>query len=292
LIVGDNELRDLNHFADNHKVNDEGYCDKCKTTFVVRGNVKDLKDGQPIEPIQQQRTKKDSLMSHLAKMKQEELELDLKLKIIKKQEEIAKKQGKLDVIEQENAYLTELPDKEGYTKLREEKWLRLFEEQVVKLVEIEQAQADGTLKEEEAEEAKKTVTKEIKKLKKIKSNVISRNRMNKFQRGIRKFFKGTATVTKEIGKISDGIGKFGDSVGGGGDMGKAKASSFEDFFSDSPRGKRSLPPTKKKRRRKSKSKKGKGKGKKRRRRSKRATQTTEPTEATEPRQTSGVFDGF
>ncbi len=281
MIIGDNELRDLNHFADNHKVNDEGYCDKCKTTFVVRGNIKDLKDGQPIEPIQQQRTKKDSLMQHLAKMKQEELELDLKLKIIKKQEEIARKQGKLDVVEQENAYLTELPDKEGYTQLREEKWLRLFEEQVVKLVEIEQAQANGTLKEEEAEEAKKTVTKEIKRLKKIKSNVISRNRMNKFQRGIRKFFKGTATVTKEIGKISDGIGKFGDSVGGGGDMGKA--SSFEDFFSDKPR--RTSSP-KKKRRRKSKGKKGK-KGKKRRRKTKRTT--TQPTETpTEP----SAFGGF
>jgi len=286
LIIGDNELRDLNHFADNHKVNDEGYCDKCKTTFVVRGNVKDLKDGQPIEPIQQQRTKKDSLMQHLAKMKQEELELDLKLKIIRKQEEIAKKQGKLDVIEQENSYLTELPDKEGYTKLREEKWLRLFEEQVVKLVEIEQGQADGTLTEEESEEAKKIVTKEIKKLKKLKSNVISRNRMNKFQRGIRKFFKGTATVTKEIGKISDGIGQFGNSVGGGGDFGKAKASSFEDFFSDKPT--RTSSP-KKKRRRKSKGKKGK-KGKKRRRKSKR-TQTETETEPTEQR-SGGAFGGF
>ena len=74
MIIGDNELRDLNHFADNHKVNDEGYCDKCKTTFVVRGNIKDLKDlkdGQPIEAIQQQRTKKDSLMQHLTNMKQE-----------------------------------------------------------------------------------------------------------------------------------------------------------------------------------------------------------------------------
>ena len=286
MIIGDNELRDLNHFADNHKVNDEGYCDKCKTTFVVRGNVKDLKDGQPIEPIQQQRTKKDSLMSHLARMKQEEQELDLKLKIIKKQEDLARKQGRLDVIEQENAYLSELPDKEGYTKLREEKWLRLFEEQVVKLVEIEQGQADGTLTEEESEEAKKIVTKEIKRLKKIKSTVITRNRMNKLQRGIRKFFKGTATVTKEIGKISDGLGKVGGSVGGGGDFGQA--SSFEDYFSDSPRGKRSSPPTKKKRRRKSKSKKGKGKGKKRRRRSKRTTQT-EPTET--PREPS-AFEGF
>ena len=286
MIVGENELRDLNHFADNHKVNDEGYCDKCKTTFVVRANVKDLKDGQPIEPIQQQRTKKDSLMQHLAKMKQEELELDLKLKIIKKQEEIARKQGKLDIVEQENAYLSDLPDKEGYTKLREEKWLRLFEEQVVKLVEIEQGQADGTLKEEEAEEAKKIVTKEIKRLKKIKSTVITRNRMNKLQRGIRKFFKGTATVTKEIGKISDGLGKFGGKVGGGGDFGKA--SSFEDYFSDKPT---RASPTKKKRRRKSKSKKGKGKGKKRRRRSKRTTQT-EPTEQTEQRQSGGAFGGF
>jgi len=161
LIIGDssdNKLRDLNHFADHHKVNDEGFCDKCKTTFISQGNIKDLKHGEPIEVIQQQRTKKDSLMQHLAKMKQEEQELDLKLKIIKKQEDLAKKQGKLDVIEQENAYLSELPDKEGYTKLREEKWLMLFEEQVVKLVEIEQAQADGTLKEEEAEEAKKIVT--------------------------------------------------------------------------------------------------------------------------------------
>jgi len=98
-----------------------------------------------------------------------------------------------------------LPDKQGYTKLREEKWLRLFDEQVVKLVEIEQAQADGTLTEEEAEEAKEIVTKEIKRLKKIKSSVKAKNRMIKFQRGIKKFFKGTATVTKEIGKISDGV---------------------------------------------------------------------------------------
>lgn len=286
MIIGDKELKRLNHFADNHKVNEEGFCDKCKTTFIAQGNIKDLKAGEPIEPIQQQRTKTDSLMSHLAKMKQEEQEIDLKLKIIKKQEEIARKQGKLDVIAQENSYLTELPDKEGYTKLREEKWLRQFEELVIKLVEIEQAQSDGTLTEEEAEEAKKTVTKEIKKLKKIKSNLITRNRMNKFQRGIRKFFKGTATVTKEIGKISDGIGKFGDSVGSsGGDMGKA--TSFENFFSDKPT--RTSSP-KKKRRKKSKSKKGKGKGKgkKRRRRSKRATQT----EPTEPTQSRGVFDGF
>jgi len=287
LIIGENDneqVKRLNHFADNHKVNEEGFCDKCKTTFIAQGNIKDLKEGQPIEPIQQQRTKKDSLMSHLARMKQEEQELDLKLKIIKKQEDIAKKQGKLDVVEQENAYLSELPDKEGYTKLREEKWLRLFEEQVVKLVEIEQAQADGTLTEEESEEAKKIVTKEIKRLKKIKSTVITRNRMNKLQRGIRKFFKGTATVTKEIGKISDGVG---GSVGGGGDFGKA--SSFENYFSDKPT---RASPTKKKRRRKSKSKKGKVKGKKRRRRSKRARQT-EPTEQTEPRQQSGgAFGGF
>ena len=286
MIIGENELRDLNHFADNHKVNDEGYCDKCKTTFVVRANVKDLKDGQPIEPIQQQRTKKDSLMSHLAKMKQEEQELDLKLKIIKKQEEIAKKQGRIDVIAQENAYLSDLPDKEGYTRLREEKWLRLFEEQVVKLVEIEQAQADGTLTEEESEEAKKIVTKEIKRLKKIKSNVISRNRLNKFQRGIRKFFKGTAKVTKEIGKISDEIGKFGDSVGGGSDMGKQ--TDWENFFVDKP--KRQTSTTKTKRRRKSKGKKGK-KGKKRRRKSKR-TQTETETEPTEPQRSSGAFGGF
>ncbi len=285
MIVGEEQLKRLNHFADNHKVNEEGFCDKCQTSYVVSEKVKDLKE--VIEPIQQQRTKTDSLMSHLARMKQEEQEIDLKLKIIKKQEEIAKKQGKLDVIAQENSYLTELPDKEGYTKLREEKWLRQFEELVIKLVEIEQAQADGTLTEEEAEEAKKLITKEIKKLKKVKSNVISKNRMNKFQRGIRKFFKGTAKVTKEIGKISDGIGQFGDSVGGGSDFGKA--SSFEDFFTDKPTRKSST--TKKKRRRKSKSKKGKGKGKKRRRRSKRATQT-EPTEPTEPRQSGGAFGGF
>lgn len=237
-----------------------------------------------IQPILDLRNKKANLMVHLAKMKQEEQELDLKLKIIKKQEEIARKQGKLDVIAQENSYMSDLPDKEGYIKLREEKWMRQFEEQVVKLVEIEQAQADGTLTEEEAEESKKIVTKEIKRLKKVKSSVISRNRMNKFQRGIRKFFRGTAKVTKEIGKISDGIGKFGDSVGGGSDMGKQ--TDWENFFVDKP--KRQTSTTKTKRRRKSKGKKGK-KGKKRRRKSKRTQTETEPTE---PQRSSGAFGGF
>jgi len=271
MIIGENELRDLKHFSDNHTVNEEGYCEKCKTTFIANGKVKDLKEViEVIKPIQDQRTKKDSLMSHLAKMKQEEQELDLKLKIIKKQEEIAKKQGKIDVIAQENSYLSDLPDKEGYTKLREEKWLRQFEEAVVKLVEIEQAQTDGTLTEEEAEEAKEVITKEIKRLKKIKSNVISRNRLNKFQRGIRKFFRGTAKVTKEIGKISDGIGDMG------------KQTDWENFFVDKPARKTST--TKKKRRRKSKSKKGK----KRRRKSKRKTVSTETSEPS----SSGMGDFF
>ena len=284
MIIGDEQLKNLKHFGDNHQVNEEGFCDKCQTTFIVNGKVEDLKN-EVIEPIRQQRTKKDTLMSHLAKMKQEEQELDLKLKIIKKQEDLARKQGKLDVIEQENAYLSDLPDKEGYTRLREEKWLRLFEEQVVKLVEIEQAQADGTLTEEESEEAKKIVTKEIKRLKKVKSNVVSKNRLNKFQRGIRKFFKGTATVTKEIGKISDGLGQFGNSVGGGGDFGKA--SSFENYFTDKPTRKTSS--TKRKRRRKSKRSKSKNpKSKKRRRKSRRKSKTT----TNESPQSSGVGNYF
>jgi len=244
----------------------------------------ETQETEVIEPIKELRTKKDSLMIHLAKMKQEEQELDLKLKIIKKQEEIARKQGKLDVIAEENAYLSDLPDKEGYIRLREEKWLRLFEEQVVKLVEIEEAQASGILSEEEANEAKETVTKEIKRLKKIKSNVISKNRLTKFQRGIRKFFKGTATVTKEIGKISDGVGKFGDSFGGQGQG--SSTTNFEDFFTDKPR--RTSTP-KKKRRRKSKGKKGK-KGKKRRRKSKRTPQTETETEPTQ--KSGGAFGGF
>jgi len=284
MVIGENELKRLNHFADNHKVNEEGFCDKCQTSYLVGGKVKDLKD-EVIEPIRQQRTKTDSLMSHLSRMKQEEQELDLKLKIIKKQEEIAKKQGKIDVIAQENSYLSDLPDKEGYIKLREEKWLRQFEEQVVKLVEIEQAQVDGTLTEEEAEEAKETVNKEIKRIKKIKSNVISKNRLNKFQRGIRKFFKGTATVTKEIGKISDGLGKLGGDVGSGSDFGKA--SSFENYFTDKPRAKTSS--TKKKRRRKSKSKKTKGK---KRRRSRRKSKTTTNETNETPQPSSGIGDFF
>lgn len=248
----------------------------------------EVDETEVIKPIKDLQMKKNSLMIHLARMKQEEQELDLKLKIIKKQEEIARKQGKLDVIAQENAYLTDLPDKQGYVKLREEKWLRLFDEQVVKLVDIEQAQADGTLKEEEAEEAKEVVTKEIKRLKKVKSSVKVKNRMIKLQRGIRKFFKGTATVTKEIGKISDGIGKFGNNASSGGDFGKAN--SFEDFFSDKPRAKTSS--TKKKRRRRSKSNNPKSKKRRRksRRKSKRKT-STEPSQPSEP-QSQGAFGGF
>ncbi len=266
-----------------------------KTFRQSEDEVEDqIDETEVIKPIKDLQIKKNSLMIHLARMKQEEQELDLKLKIIKKQEELARKQGKLDVIEQENAYLTDLPDKQGYTKLREEKWLRLFDEQVVKLVDIEQAQADGTLTEQEAEEAKEVVTKEIKKLKKVKSSVKAKNRMIKFQRGIRKFFKGTATVTKEIGKISDGIGKFGGSVGGGGDFGKQ--TDWENYFVDKPRGS-STSTTKRKRRRKSKSKSksNKPKGKRRRksrRKSKRKTSTepSQPSESSE--QSQGAFGGF
>lgn len=248
----------------------------------------EIDETEVIKPIKDLQIKKNSLMIHLARMKQEEQELDLKLKIIKKQEELARKQGKLDEIEQENAYLTDLPDKQGYTKLREEKWLRLFDEQVVKLVDIEQAQADGTLKEEEAEEAKQSVTKEIKRLKKIKSSIKAKNRMIKFQRGIRKFFKGTATVTKEIGKISDGIGKFGDSVGSGGDFGRK--TDWENYFVDKPRAKASSTKTKRRRKSKSKNPKSKKRRRKSRRKSKPKTSTEEPSQPSE--ESKGAFGGF
>ena len=249
-----------------------------------------IDETEVIKPIKDLQMKKNSLMIHLARMKQEEQELDLKLKIIKKQEELARKQGKLDEIEQENAYLTDLPDKQGYTQLREEKWLRLFDEQVVKLVDIEQAQADGTLTEQEAEEAKEIVTKEIKRLKKLKSSIKAKNRMIKFQRGIRKFFKGTATVTKEIGKISDGIGKFGDRVGGGSDFGKQ--TDWENYFVDKPRTKTSSTKTKRRRKSKSKNPKSKKKRRKSRRKSKRKTLTSteQPTEPSQ--QSEGTFGGI
>lgn len=239
-----------------------------------------LESGKSIPAITDLRRRTDSLQAQLSELKRKENEMKLKLKIVATKEKMAKIQERLDAQAIEDSFYSDIPDKQGYRKLRTEKWERDFETLMIRLKEVEDAEADKTITTEDAIEAKKIITKEIKKLKSIKSQVDTKNKLNKLRRGVQKFFKGTAKVTKEIGKISDGIGQYGGSVGGGGDFGKN--TDFESFFKDKPA--RKTNSTKKKRRKKS------GKKRKSRRKSRRKTSTRETQEETSS--TPDFFSGI
>ena len=243
-----------------------------------------LEAGKSIPPITDLRRRTDSLQAQLSELKRQENEMKLKLKIVATKEKMAKIQERLDAQAVEDSFYSDMPDKQGYRKLRTEKWEHDFETLMIRLKEVEDAEADKTITTEDAIEAKKIITKDIKKLRSIKSNLNAKNKINKFRRGVQKFFKGTAKITKEIGKVSDGISKFGDSAGSGGDD-FSDAKRFESFFMDKKPARKTTGKTKKKRRKKSKSKK-------KRRKSRGRTSTESETETTETSSTPDFFSGI
>jgi len=181
--------------------------------------------------------------------------MKLKLKILATKEKMGKMQEKLDEQALEDSFYNDLPDKEGYRRFRIEKWEREFEELVIRLKQIEDAELDKTITVEEATEAKKVITKEIKRLKSIKSSVDMKNKFNKLRRGIQKTMKGIGSVTNELGKFGDQMGQFGTGQKFGGE-----GQQFENFFSD--RKTTTKTTTTKKRRKSSKKKRKKSKRKK------------------------------
>ena len=237
-----------------------------------------IAQGEPIEVIGQQRRRENSLQANLAELKRQENEMRLKLKILATKEKMGRMQEKLDEQALEDSFYNDLPDKEGYRRFRTEKWEREFEELVIRLKQIEDAELDETITIEEATEAKKVITKEIKRLKSIKSNVNTKNRFNKLRRGIQKTMKGINSVTKGMGKLGDsmGQGQFGQKGGEG--------QSFENFFSDRKTTTKTKTTTKKRRKSSKKSSKTKKKRRKSRRKKTTSVQTTEPS--------SGMGDFF
>lgn len=225
-------------------------------------------DEEPIEPILNLRRRTNSLQGTLSDLKRQEEEMKLKLKIMATKEKMARMQKKIDEQAKEDSFYNDFPDREGYRRFRNEKWEREFEDLVVRLKEIEDAETAKSISVEDATEAKKIITKEIKHLKSIKSSVNMKNKMNKFRRGMQKVLKGAGSFSKEMGKLGDSMGKMGTGQNFGGE-----GQQFENYFSD----RKTASTTTTKRRRKSR-KSSKSKTKKRRRKSRRrTTQVSEPS---------------
>ncbi|NIS94931.1 MAG: hypothetical protein GTN97_03275 [Nitrosopumilaceae archaeon] len=211
-------------------------------------------DNEPIEEIKNQRKKSDSLMEQLSELKAQEKEMDLKLKILKKREQLANMEKKLEKELEEDRFYQEKPDVEGYIKLREEKWQRDFQELILKLREIEVYEIENQVT-EETKEAKENLTKEIKKLIKIKQQTKARNNFNKIKRGMGKFTKGVASFSNEMAKFSNEMSK----IGGGVSNSAFNSSDWENFFDDKP----TRSPSKRRKTKKTKKTKKRKKSKKR-----------------------------
>ncbi len=219
-------------------------------------------DNEPIEEIKNQRQRNDSLMQQLNDLKAQEKEMDLKLKILKKKEALANLERKLDQQFEDDRFYQEKPDAEGYIKLREEKWERDFQELILKLREIEVYEIENAVT-DETKEAKENLTKEIKKLIKIKQQTKARNNFNKIKRGMLKFSRGVGSFSNEMAKFSNEMSKIGGGVGNS----AFDSNDWQNFFDDKPQRKT----TTRKRKSKSKSKKKSKKRKKSKRKSTKST---------------------
>jgi len=237
-------------------------------------------ENEPIDEIRQQRTRKESLEQQMAELVAKEKEMTLRLKILKKQEQLEKVQVRFDQITEEESYYTDKPDQKGYIRLRDEKWQNDFQELIVKLKNIELDEFNGTVDLQTSQEAKANVTKQIKILISIKKKTSTKNTFNKLKRGLKKTFKGIGSFSNEMSKLSNELGKFGNQVGGGQGGGQQSTTDWDSFFSDKPKRTKTTKTTKK---RKSRKTKKKAKKPKKRKRSK--TTKTQKT-------TSNTFEGF
>jgi hypothetical protein len=260
----------------------------------------DLSRKKTIDPIEKQRRRLDSLRQIYANLEREEAEENLKIKIIKKKENIANKREKIQQVideqKEKDKFYEEPQNAEGYWILKE-KWYIEYEDLMVKL-------ANAT-----TDEDRKPINKELKRLENIQKKNKTKNTMNKITRGINKTTRGIGKVTQGIGKFADEIGKVGNELSAvGGKSGgkssgnfsnnsggkefekfgnffkdKGNGSRFDDFFKDKKstggkfddyfKDKKSQQPkTKTKTKRKSKNKRKKSKSKKT------AVKTATPTE--------------
>lgn len=248
-----------------------------------------LAEGEAISGIKDQRERKHSLEQQMAQLEAKEKEMTLRLKILKKKEQLEKVQVRFDQITEEESYYTDRPDSKGYVRLRDDKWQQDFQELIVKLKNIELDEFNGTEDLLTSQEAKANVTNQIKKLISIKKKCSSRNTMNKIKRGFQKTMKGIGSFSKEMSKFSGEMSKFGNQVGGG--QGKRDTTDWESFFSDKPKRSKTTKTTKKRKSRKSrktKKKSKKSKTTKKRKKSKRS-KTPKTQESTNG---FGSFEGF
>ncbi len=246
-------------------------------------------ENEPIDEIRQQRTRKDSLEQQMAELVAKEKEMTLRLKILKKQEQLEKVQVRFDQITEEESYYTDKPDQKGYIRLRDEKWQNDFQELIVKLKNIELDEFNGTVDLLTSQEAKANVTKQIKILISIKKKTSTKNTFNKLKRGLQKTFKGIGSFSNEMSKLSNELGKFGNQVGGG--QGKQSTTDWNSFFSDKPKRSKTTKTTKKRKSRKTKKKAKKSKTTKKRKKSKKRSTSTESEPETIGNM-GNMFEGF
>jgi len=177
---------------------------------------------ETIDPLKIDKRKLDSLQQIYAQLDKEEKEQNLKLKILKKKESIAKKQEKFDELvaiqKEKDRFYEEPRNAEGYFVLKEEKWNREYDELMIKLAKAE------------TDDDRKPIQKKLKRLEWIKRKNKQKNTANKIFRGINKTTAKIGTVTQGIGKFADEMSKMGGGQVGGGSKSKTN---FENFFSDS-----------------------------------------------------------
>jgi len=161
---------------------------------------------------------------------------------------------KLAGIEKEEAYYTELPDKEGITKMKEKYHIEkeFWENRKTKFSNYLKGEHAKDLTEVDKEKMQKELDEANLKLKEL-SQKIWWSRKKNIQPWIAKYTgkvsKGISTVQKSIGEISEPFAKMGDMGGGGkkqsgpdysnmfssGGSDKNVGSQFEHFFEDPPR---------------------------------------------------------
>ena len=241
---------------------------------------------EAIPQIQQRRNRTETLEQQLQELAQQEKEMKLRIKILKKKDELVKIEQRLQTVSAEDKFYTEKPDGEGHIELRKEKWERDFQDLILKLEQIEQSQQQGVIDEPTATEAKANVSKDINKLVSVKKNTNSRNRMNSLKRGMNKVLKGVGSVSKGVNQISKELGSLSSMSGYSGKKSYGSDTNWESFFSDDkPKRTKSTKKSKKRKSTKRRKTTKKRKSPKKRKKSK-------STKTTTTRSSSGMFGGF
>lgn len=178
---------------------------------------------QTINPIAQQRQKKENLEAQINDLKKRKDHFELVAKKERLKKEVEAMEEKTREQQKEDGFFTTKKNKEGLSTFKNEKYLKVMDDfNMDKLIlEQELATKDPKKDEEEIktiEEAIKLVNKKKRKLKMIKVTNYMGQAMVKIPRWINKGTKSIQDITHGMGSMGSQFGKMGN-VGQGGDEG-------------------------------------------------------------------------